>query len=112
MPSWKDLEERVRGVATLIWGKPCLPGHEAGVDIDAITIMAPDRRVYIEITEHDKLNKVRDDVTKLSLAKMAAMGRGIYTNCYCIIDGKITNSMEEAGKEFSIPVLTVEQFQR
>ena len=56
---WQKLEDQVRGIASLIHGRPCAPGHLHGNDIDGIINTAPDYRVLVEITVQHNLAKVR-----------------------------------------------------
>lgn len=110
--SWADLEDRVREIASHIWSRPCNPGREAGVNVDAVLQLRQDACIYIEITERRVLNKVREDITKLIVAKLAAATKGIFAQCYAVIEGKVTASMTEAGAAHFITVLSVEDFEK
>jgi hypothetical protein len=39
--AWSTFEEKVRGIAALIWGRPALPEHIGGVDVDAVIHLDP-----------------------------------------------------------------------
>ena len=62
--SWQTLEENVRELASAVWQGPCLPAQVGGVDIDGVISAADDMKILIEITERDKLPKVREDIQK------------------------------------------------
>ena len=110
--SWANLEDRVREIATFIWDRPCNPGREAGVNVDAIVRLQTDHYIFIEITERRDLNKQREDVTKLVAAKLAANARNIYARCFSVIEGKVTPGMVEVASPHNIEVLSVDDFQK
>lgn len=112
MKSWANLEARVRDVASYIWTRPCVPGREAGVNVDAVLNLRPDASIFIEVTERRVLNKVREDINKLITAKLNAAARGIFAQCYSVIEGEVTSSMKEAGKEHFVQVLSVREFEK
>jgi hypothetical protein len=102
----------VRELATLIHGRPCKPMHIGGVDIDGVVEIKLDHFVLIEMTVERDLNKVRDDIIKLRTAKAALLAREIFSECYCIVSGKITKAMQEAGLPSNIKVFDVDSFSR
>lgn len=110
--SWADLEERVRDIASHIWSRPCTPGRDAGVNVDAVLQLRQDASIYIEITERRVLNKVREDITKLILAKAAAATRGVFAQCYAVVEGTVTIAMKEAGESHFITVLSLGDFEK
>ena len=112
MPSWANFEDRVRQIANLKWDRQCNPAHLGGVDIDGVVALRDDAVILIEITTRRDLNKVREDVNKLISAKLALTAKGVFSTCYCVIEGSPTNSMKEAGRENHINVLSVDEFQR
>jgi energy-coupling factor transporter ATP-binding protein EcfA2 len=110
--TWANFEDRVREIASYIWDRPCKPGREAGVNVDAVLQLDAEAVVYIEITERRELNKVRDDVAKLSLAKLSANSKNIFARCFCVIEGSVTPSMAEAGEANHIKVMSIDDFQK
>jgi hypothetical protein len=109
--SWATFEEKVRGVAELIWGRPAQPEHIGGVDVDAVLHLDPQLTVLIEVTEERTLGKVRGDVTKLVTAQNALNAKRIIARAYCVLDADdLTNAMVEAGKDSNITVLTFASF--
>ena len=81
--SWATFEQKVRGIAGLIWGRPALPEHIGGVDVDAVAHLDPWLTVLIEITEERNLGKVREDVNKLLTAQNALQVKRIIARSYC-----------------------------
>jgi hypothetical protein len=110
--SWKDFEERVRTLATHIWGINCAPGRVGGVNIDGVIRLDSEITYLVEMTEEKTLGKVREDVTKLVTAKAAAYTKGILARCFCIVNGAVTQGMAEAGEPHHIKVLSIEDFSR
>lgn len=112
MAAWADLEDRVRTTASRIWNAPCNPGRLSGVNVDGVIDLGPDSKILIEITENDRLNKVREDTTKLAAARLPFFMKGISALSYIVIDGDITPAMRSHAEESHIKIFTVEQFQR
>lgn len=111
--TWATFEDSVREYASAIWGKPCLPLHIGGVDLDGAMEVDSDIRVFVEMTERRELAKVREDVNKLLVARAALQQEtGAYARCYCIVNGPVTNGMVEAGAPHSIKVLSFENFSK
>jgi hypothetical protein len=112
-PAWTTLEEKVRGIAALIWGRPATPEHIGGVDVDAVIHLDPQLTILIEITMERNLGKVREDVHKFLTAQNSLQARRVIARSYCVIDARdVTNGMIEAGKEVGVTVLTFENFAR
>ena len=109
---WKNCEDRVKEVATLIWDRPCTAGQAAGVDVDGVVVLRSDAVVYIEMTQRRDLNKVREDVTKLITAKLTAAGKGVFASTFCVIEGEPTTGMKDAGQAHNVNVLSFDSFQR
>ena len=63
--SWANFEDRVRDLASYIWGHECVPIHVGGVDVDGAIDIDTDMRIFIEMTERKDLAKVREDIVKL-----------------------------------------------
>ena len=102
--SWLSFEARVRGLATYLYGRPCLPKNVGGVDVDGVIELDDETIILIEITERCDLAKVREDVGKLQTARSALWaGSGIQARCWCVIDGPVTSSMAEAGNRNCSP---------
>src|SRR5258705_9012177 len=111
--TWATFEERVRELASYLWDRECLPRHVGGVDIDAALTVDPDLHVYIEITERTDLGKVREDVTKLIVAKAALLKEaGAFARCYCVVNGPVTEAMKGAGAPHSISVVSIKSFSK
>lgn len=110
--TWVDFEDRVRDVASHIWGRPCEPRHIGGVDVDGVTQLEPELYNLIEITEEKSLGKVRQDIIKLQTAKANLYAKGILARCHCIVNGNITNSMKEAGEAAHVRVLSFDDFSK
>ncbi|MER9773465.1 hypothetical protein [Mesorhizobium sp. M0220] len=110
--SWDKFEDKVRGLAQHIWGKPCLPTKIGGVNIDGAIAIDSEVSIHIEITEDRTLAKVRTDITKLITAKADSYSRGVLAKSFCVVNGPITNSMKEAGASHHIQVLSISEFSR
>jgi hypothetical protein len=111
MASWATFEDRVRAVAGSIWNGDCVPQNIGGVDIDGVMILSKDAQIFIEMTVRRELDKVREDINKLQLARTAYLTASqSFPRCYCVVNGPITRAMKDAGKALNIQVLSFDDF--
>ena len=108
-PRWKNFEEQVREIASLIYARPCEPGRIAGNDIDGIVENDSFTRTLIEITVNCTLEKVRADINKLVLARNSLFGSGILSRALVVIDKEPTTAMLEGGASNNVTVLNHNQ---
>lgn len=109
---WSNFEKHVRELARHIWGSECRPEHLAGVDVDGVVRLKPNHVVLIEMTTNCTLNKIREDVTKLSTVRLSLMPKGVYTECFIVMSEEPTNSMTEHGDTNYVSVVSATQFSR
>jgi len=110
-PSWASFENKVRAAASYIWNGDCAPANVGGVDLDGVMVLSDDAQIFIEMTERRDLNKVREDVNKLNLARSAFLTTNhSYPRCYCVVNGPITRAMKDAGTPLRINVLSFDEF--
>jgi hypothetical protein len=109
--TWASFEDKVRAAASSIWNGDCKPQNIGGVAIDGVMILSRDAQIFIEMTEQRELDKVREDINKLQLARSAYLSQHqSFPRCYCVVNGSITRSMQEAGEALNIQVLSFDQF--
>ena len=107
---WKNLEEKVRDIASFRWNCNAIPETIAGIKCDCVLKPDSDNWVVIEITEERNLQKVREDIAKLRSVKNALITEDIYSKCYMVMKDKPTDSMRETGKAQKILILSVDEF--
>jgi len=107
---WKSAEEQVRGIAELIFGQPCKPGQIAGVNFDGILRRGELETVVIEISLQHDLEKVRQGVTRLTLARQTLSTEGILLRGYIVLSQAPTPAMAEAAKASRFNVMSASQF--
>lgn len=110
--NWKNLEDYVRGIASLKWSVPCIPEHIDGVDFDGVCRVSSDELVLIEITTERTLQKVRDDLNKIKPTKLRLATEGLICRGFVVLDQEPTDSMVEAGENSHIKVCSAENFER
>lgn len=110
--NWKNLEDYVRGMASLRWNVPCIPEHIDGVDFDGVCRVSTDELVLIEITTERTLQKVRDDLNKIQPTKLRLATEGLICRGFVILDQDPTTSMVEAGEKSHITVCSAANFER
>ncbi len=107
---WRLLEEQVRGIAALIFGKPCQPQRIAGVNFDGVIEVSELETVVIEISKQNDLDKVRQGITRLTLARQALANDGVLVRGYIILSREPTQSMLDAAATAKVIVASVSQF--
>ncbi len=110
--SWKNLEDHVRGVASLRWNTTCQAEHIDGVDFDAVVRLSDEELILIEITEERTLEKVRADIAKILPTKIRLGTTGLICRAFVVLDEAPTLSMVEAGKKAHITVTSSHEFER
>jgi hypothetical protein len=63
------------------------------------------------MTVRRELDKVREDVNKLQLARAAYLtAHQSFPRCYCVVNGSITRAMKDAGTALNVQVLSFDDF--
>lgn len=109
VPKWKTLEEQVRGIAELVFGMACVPGRIAGVNFDGV-LESEMGTVIIEISRQNDLDKVRQGITRLSLARTVLLAESTLMRGFIVLNKNPTQAMLDAAKEAKVQVLSVSQF--
>lgn len=107
---WKNLEELVRAIATLTFGKECQKGVIAGVAFDGVIKISELETVVIEISERNDLDKVREGITRLNLARQTLIAEGVLVRGYIIIGREPTQAMLDAAEKSKMIVASPSQF--
>lgn len=109
--TWQNLEEKVRTIASLRWNCTAVAETIAGVKCDCVLKISDDNWIIVEITEQNRLEKVRGDIVKLRTVRGALLAQEIYSKCYFVMRDKPTDSMRESGSAQKIQVMSVDEFQ-
>ena len=64
--NWKELEKKVREIATFRWNCNAVTETIAGVKCDCVLKLSTDHWIVIEITKENNLTKVREDIIETS----------------------------------------------
>lgn len=110
MVAWKDLESEVRSVAEAVWSAPCESEVISGIQIDGVMRLRDDYWVLIEISVRDDLEKLRNDISKLSTLRNILLGQGVYTECYFVSAGSGHPSIRETARSSKVEFHTVDTF--
>lgn len=109
-PRWKTVEEQVRGIATLIFGRPCSPGRIAGVNFDGVVEISELETAAIEISVQNDLDKVRQGITRLMLARQTLAADATLLRGYIVLSKQPTQAMLDAAAAAKVVVASVSQF--
>lgn len=108
--SWQRFEDKVRTVASLIFGKECTPSRICGVNFDGVIEVDPLETVAIEISEQNELDKVRQGIIRLTLARQQLNQSGILLRGFIILSRPPTKSMIDAIVDSKFIVSSLENF--
>lgn len=106
---WDKLEEQVRKIAETHWNSPCKPRVLHGVKCDGVIEITSDHWIAIEISKENSLSKLRTDLAKFSVMRIAQFTENILTQCY-FITSQDTSSLKESGRSNKVEVLSIEEF--
>lgn len=109
--NWKDFEKRVREIASFRWNCNAVTETIAGVKCDCVLKTSADCWIVVEITQENKLSKIRGDIAKLRTIRGALFQKEIYSLCYFVMETTPTDSMRAAGNEQKVFVKSAEEFQ-
>lgn len=109
-PRWKTFEEQVRGIAALIYGRPCAPGRIAGVNFDGVVEISELETAAIEISTQNDLDKVRQGITRLTLARQTLAVDAILLRAVIVLSREPTRAMIDAAAAAKVVVVSLNQF--
>ena len=107
---WETFEEQVRGIAELIFAQPCQPGRIAGVNFDGVIEPGELEKVVIEISQQNDLDKVRQGVTRLTLARQTLAAEGVLLRGFIVLSKAPTQAMIDAATAAKITIGSAGQF--
>ena len=106
---WKTFEDQVRGIASLIFGRDCSPARIAGVNFDGVVNLNELELIAIEASIQFNLDKVRQGITRLTLARQTLSADAILLRGYIILGREPTQAMLEAAAAAKLHVMSVSQ---
>jgi len=112
MQTWKALEESVKIISSFIWNCNAVNETINGVKCDCVLKIRDDYWVIIEVTENETLDKVRTDIAKLSTIKQHLFSKYTYSECYIILKGEPTESMQTTGDGCKVKVMSYNSFSK
>ena len=110
--NWRSLEQRIRAIAALQYGKPGTKKNINGVDLDCVIELDHNRWIIVEISKQRKLEKVRTDVMRMVLVRRHLFDKdNILAQCYFVCLYEPTSSMIEAAVPHHIEVISQTSFE-
>ena len=109
---WQSLEQRIRDIAALQYGKPGVKKNINGVNLDCVIELDYNRWVIVEISKQRNLEKVRTDVSRMILVRRSLFERdNIMAQCYFVCLYEPTTSMIDAGLPHHVEVISQASFE-
>lgn len=108
--SWASIENDVRSLASIIWGRSANPERISGVNFDAVLRISSEEIILIEITKECNLEKIRTDIAKLQPVKANFIQNSTLAKAYIIITEKPTPGMTELARDSKINLITIHDF--
>lgn len=112
MEDWQALEKMICRTAEYKWERQFSKQRIAGVNCDCAADIRPGYKVVIEISKENKLDKVRGDITRISLMRMSAFSEKVFVEPYIVLGFEPTDSMVAAGKDAGVTVWSMDRFRR
>jgi hypothetical protein len=107
---WKELENRVRELASNLWNRPAAPEHIAGVDLDCVLKLEAGHWILVEVSKSDTLEKLRTDLAKFSVVRPFLMSQGIASRCFFVTEHSPPPSLIETGYSSNVEVMSASDF--
>lgn len=108
--SWQTFEQKIRDIASLRWKTNAVAETVAGIKCDCV-LKKFDRWIVVEITEENKLDKVRGDINKLVTVKNSLAAQGMFCQCYFVMKDTPTDSMRQSGDGQRVKVMSGTEFE-
>ena len=105
---WRDLESHVRELASCHWSAEAKPELINGVSFDCVIKKSSDYWVIIEVSKEETLEKLRQDIAKVSAVRPYLFGKHIYAECYFVCP-RPSEKMRVTGEGDKIKVLSIEE---
>jgi len=112
MITWKAFESNVKSIANYIWSCDAISETINGVRCDCVLKFKPDYWIIVEISENISLEKVRTDISKVSVIKPYLMSKEIYCETFLVLNGDPTDSMMTTGEGCKVNVLSYISFSK
>lgn len=111
MNSWQGLENEVRTIATMTWGKQFHSELVHGRQIDAYARLTETNAVAIEVTEVKTIEKIQTDLNKLIHVRNANFSTlYLQTECHCVTSYAPTPAMLSVAKQANIQITNIDEF--
>ncbi len=107
---WQELESLIRSTAQYKWDAQACPETINGVKVDCVLHIRPDHWIVIEITQEDKLAKLREDLAKFATIRPYLFSRSIYAECHFVCETSPPPSLIESGAGHNVQVLSAAGF--
>ena len=112
MESWAVLQENVKTISSFIWNCPSNNETINGVKIDCVLKPTKDYWIIVEVTENQKLDKVRTDITKIATCRQYLFSQNIFCKGFIVMKNDPTESMITTGEGSSILVQSYTTFSK
>jgi hypothetical protein len=112
MESWEILQEKVKAISSFIWN--CTANNETinGIKIDCVLRPKNDYWIIVEVTEENKLEKIRTDIAKIAACKQYLFSQNTYCECFIVMKDEPTDSMVTTGNGSNVKVQSYNTFSK
>ena len=109
---WQSLEQRIRDVASLQFGRKGVKEQVSGVNLDCVIKHSSSEWIIVEISKRKDLEKVRTDINRLTLVRRNLFeSKNIMSQCFFVCLYDPTQAMKEAGSAYNIEVISQSEFE-
>lgn len=107
---WQKLENNIRIFSSILYSIPAEQEKVEGINFDAVIHLPQNQLVLIEVTKNFKLDKIRGDINRLSLARSNLFNKGKLAQCFLVINKEPTTDMITSASGANIQIISYENF--
>lgn len=109
--NWKTLEEKVRTLASLKWGRPATAAMINNVHFDCVLEVSEKHHIVIEVSKSTTIAKLREDLAKFSSIDNYMWKRRIFCEFFFISDGALSDEFRGTAKGNDVTAYTLKEFE-
>ena len=108
---WKTLEEKVRALASLKWGRPATAAMINNVHFDCVLEVTEKHHIIIEVSKSNTIGKLREDLAKFSSIDNYLWHKRIFCEYFFVSDNGLSDEFRGTAKGNNVTAYTLTEFE-
>lgn len=108
---WKTLEDKVRALASLKWGRPATAAMINNVHFDCVLEITEKHHVIVEVSKSKTIAKLREDLAKFSSIDHHLWQKRIFCEYFFVSDGALSDEFRGTAKGNNVTAYNLEEFE-